>query len=200
MSREKQQWPSGSGRSPVKSYLSRILLGSAMMPAAVGASPPIQAQADLKVAVVDLDMVIEGTPAGKRLQQKLRDFESEARTELQAKEEQLREIRRQGTEGAGVLSQEELARLQREFERLQGELARLQQDKQREGERLQQEGFKEIQDLLEPVLQEVRAEGNYDLILNRTPGIVLYTSERIDITKRVGELLKGSGNAGKDGN
>jgi Skp family chaperone for outer membrane proteins len=55
---------------------------------------------------------------------------------------------------------------------------------------MQNEGLAEIEKLLGPVFEKVRAEGNYDLILNRVPGLVVMANPRIDITQQVIERLE----------
>ncbi len=45
--------------------------------------------------------------------------------------------------------------------------------------------LKEIEEKLQPVLDKVQSNGNYDLILNRALGVVVMASERVDITEAV---------------
>lgn len=157
---------------------------------AVPALPSLAQEAPLRIAVVDLDTVVAESPAGKALQKKLEAFQQQAKAELDALNSAAASIRQRATEGANSLSEEELANLQKQFEDKQIEMRRLQDDKQRQGQKMQNEGLAEIERLLGPVFEKVRAEGNYDLILNRVPGVVVMANPRIDITRQVIERLE----------
>ena len=73
------------------------------------------------------------------------------------------------------------------------ELRRLQETKQREGQQLRTEGLKAIEVKLEPVFKQIRDEGNYDLIINNVPGVVLMVNDKIDLSAKVLDLLNASG-------
>ena len=64
-------------------------------------------------------------------------------------------------------------------------MRRFTETKQREGAKMRDEGLQEIERKLQPVLDKVQSEGNYDLIFNRALGIVVMASERVDITDQV---------------
>lgn len=56
--------------------------------------------------------------------------------------------------------------------------------------KMQQQGLKDIEKELEPVMKQIQTQHGFDLILNNTPGIVVMTSEKVDITQLVIETLK----------
>ena len=88
-----------------------------------------------------------------------------------------------------LLTQEKVAELQKDYEDQQIAIRRLQESKQREAQKLQNEGLAEIEKQLKPVIEAVRVEGGYDLILNNAPGVIVLVGPRIDITKTVIDKL-----------
>lgn len=165
-----------------------LLAAALLAPSAVVA----QDTSALRIAVVDLDLLVAQSSAGKALQAKLRNFEQEIKTRLAQLEEERSRTRQLVTEGTNSLSEERLDELQKQFEDQTIEIQRYTKDKQREGQKMQQEGLRDIELKLEPVLDQLQAQGNYDLIFNRALGVVVMASDRVDITPRVLELLEAS--------
>ncbi|MDH3744169.1 MAG: OmpH family outer membrane protein [Acidobacteriota bacterium] len=151
---------------------------------------PIAAQeAPARIAVVNLDVVIAQSPAGKDLQDKLTKFQEVTQATGEAKTNAARELQQQIVNGANSLSEDRLADLQKQLEDAQIDLRRFRDDKQREGEKMQEEGLKMIEQQLEPVFTQIRDEGGYDLILNNVPGVVVMVGPRVEITGEVIERL-----------
>ena len=153
----------------------------------------------LRIAVVDLDLLVAQSSAGRALQTKLQNFEQEIKRRLAELEEERNRTRQLVTEGSNSLSEERLNELQKQYEDQTIEIQRYTKDKQREGQKMQQEGLRDIELKLEPVLDQVQGQGNYDLILNRALGVVVMASDRVDITPRVLELLEASLAGGQTG-
>ena len=164
-------------------------LAVALCAVALLASPAAFAQDQLKIGVVNLDQVLVESNMGKELQTKLDSFTGGVQSEGEAKTETALQLRQQITDGANTLSEERLAELQQQYEDAATEIRRFRDDKQREGQKLQQDGLAAIEEQLQPVFQAIRDEGNYDLILNYAPGVVVMLSDRIDITSQVVERL-----------
>ena len=61
---------------------------------------------------------------------------------------------------------------------------------------MRDDGLREIEEKLQPVLDAVQTEGNYDLILNRALGVVVMASERVDITDQVIAAFNAAQSAG----
>lgn len=163
----------------------------ALLAAALLAPSVVVAQeaAGLRIAVVDLDLLVAQSSAGKALQAKLSSFEQEIKGRLAKLEEERSRTRQLVTEGTNSLSEDRLNELQKQYEDQTIEIQRYTKDKQREGQKMQQEGLRDIELKLEPVLDQVQNQGNYDLILNKALGVVVMASDRVDITSRVLELL-----------
>jgi Skp family chaperone for outer membrane proteins len=151
---------------------------------------PAFAQGDaIKIAVVDLDVVVAQSPAGKELNSKLERFQQQVQAEIDTMTNKAKELRQRLADGVNSLSEDKLAELQKQFEDEGIRMKRLKDDKTREGQKMQNEGLREIEKQLEPIFKQVRDEGGYDIILNRVPGMVVMASERVDITQRVIDRL-----------
>jgi outer membrane protein len=168
----------------------RLVLAAVLLTAALAAGAAAAQDGAAKIAVVNLDYVVANSPAGKALQAQLEAFRTSVQAEAEKRAETARDLRRRIAEGTNTLSEDKLAELQRQYEDAQIDIKRYQDDKQREGQKMQSDGLKKIEEELEPVFTKVRDEGGYDLILNNVPGVVVMTSERIEITQKVIDRLK----------
>ena len=152
-----------------------------------------QDSSPIKIAVVDLDVIVAQSKAGRELAEKLQGLQASAQAELDRMQKEAADLRTRIAEGANTLSDDKLAEMQKEYEDKMIAIRRYNDDKQREGQKMQQEGLQEIEKQLEPVFEKVRTENGYDLILNRVPGVVVMAGERVDITKKVIDTLNASG-------
>ncbi len=151
-----------------------------------GGSAPLGAQAaTINIAVVDLDLVVARSAAGKALQARLEAFEQEVRGEVDRLNQEAQAIRQRVAEGAQSLSEEQLGELQKDYEDKLLALRRLRDDKQREGQKIRDESLRQIEKDLEPIFAQVRDEGAYDLILNNVPGVVVMAGPRVDISELI---------------
>lgn len=158
-------------------------------------SPLAAQEAPLKIAVVDVEIVVAESPQGKALQSRLEAFQTEVQSELQRMQNDAQAIQQRITDGANSLSEDRLSELNKELEDATIAIRRYRDDKQREGTKIQEEGLMQIEQVLEPVFAQVRDEMGFDLILNRVPGVVLMISERVDVTPLMIQRLNEAGAA-----
>ncbi|MEM7353644.1 MAG: OmpH family outer membrane protein [Acidobacteriota bacterium] len=163
-----------------------LLIGSLAAPGAEAQEKPI------KIVVVDLERVVGQSAAGQALQGRLAKFQQDVKSEGEQKAEDARVIRQRIADGVNSLSEDKLAELQKQYEDATIAIRRFQDDKQREGQKMQSEGLREIERQLQPVFEQIRDEGGYDLILNNVAGVVVMANERVDITPMVIERLNAS--------
>lgn len=161
------------------------LLGMAILILAGAATAQ---QAPLRIAVIDLDRLVGESVVGRQLQDKLEEFQRQVQAEGKQLADKARATQKLIADGANSLSEDRLAELQKDYEDKTIAIRRFQDDKQRQGQKMQDEGLKKIETDLRPIFDLVQEEGDYDLILNRVPGVVVMASERVDITARVLEL------------
>jgi outer membrane protein len=155
----------------------------------LGTTPAASQDTPLKIGVVDVEMVVAESPQGKELQGRLESFQSEVQAQLDSMQEEARAIRRRIAEGVNSLSQDRIAQLEKEYEDAGIAIRRYRDDKQRQGQKMQEEGLRDIEKVLEPVFDQAREEMDLDIILNRVPGVVILTSDRVDITSVMIDLI-----------
>ncbi|MEM9593878.1 MAG: OmpH family outer membrane protein [Acidobacteriota bacterium] len=171
---------------PCHSSLRRTLLAALTLAAVLLPAVPATAQdGPIKIAVVDLEVIVARSAAGQDLQKKLDAFQKTVQTDIEQMQSQARDIRQRVADGVNSLTEDKLAELQKQYEDKTIEIRRMRDDKTREGQKMQAEGLREIEKQLEPVFERVRDQGNYDLILNNVPGVVVMAGERVDITGKV---------------
>jgi Skp family chaperone for outer membrane proteins len=161
-------------------------------------TPLVAQDAPLKIAVVDVEVLVAESPQGKALQERLAQFQSSTSTEMQRMQNDAQAIQQRIADGANSLSAERLAELNKELEDATIALRRYRDDKQREGQKMQEEGLLSIEEVLQPIFAEVRDEMGFDLILNRVPGVVLMISERVDITPLMVQRLNAATGGGSE--
>ena len=188
--------PAGSSAS-IERGPARLLLALAMalagtVPGALAAQAEAAGETSLKVGVINVDAVALQSPAGQAFQQELAAFQEEVLVELQARQETVLEIETRVAE-ADSLSVEERRVLEREYQDALTEFQRFQQDKQEEATVLQGEGQARIREEIGPVIAAIQSDLGYDLVLNSTSPIILFFSERIDLTQLAIERLATGG-------
>lgn len=171
---------------PTTKLAGALAAGATLLACLVLLTPMLEAQGPpLKIGVVNLDLIVASSPAGRALQSKLETFQRSVQAEGEAKTASAQDIRQRIADGANTLSEEKLSELQKELEDAQIAIRRYRDDKQREGEKMQAEGLREIEQQLEPVFRKIRDEEGYDLILNNVPGVVVMIGPRVDLTQTV---------------
>lgn len=151
------------------------------------ASLPATAQDDapLRLAVVDLEAVVSGSAAGLALQAEMEAFRQSVQAEMDRRQLEAGSLRERIAEGGAALPAEQLAGLQQQLDAAMAEIQRYASDQQREIEKLRNRKLGEIERGLQPVFEQIQAESAYDVIFNKTPGIVVMAGERVDITQEV---------------
>lgn len=158
-------------------------------------APVVAQDAPLRIAVVDVETVVAESPQGKALQSRLEQFQGSVQGDLQRMQNDAQAVQQRITDGANSLSEDRLAELNKELEDATIALRRFRDDKQREGTKIQEEGLMGIEQVLQPVFEQVRDEMGFDLILNNVPGVVLMMSERVDVTALMIQRLNAAGSA-----
>ncbi len=166
-----------------RSLLGLVLAAAVAGPAAVAVSAEAAAKIPSvrKVAVVDLQAVLQRTKQGKAARRKM---ERSARSK-QKKLDQMRQKLEAKVQEASKLSGEELAkaqqRLQREYIEVQQMAMTLQQDLAAQEGKLLEEMYRKIQ----AVVAKIARKEGIDLVLVRDPGTVVFAKDAYDITDQV---------------
>jgi len=171
-----------------------LIAGAVMILATVGTALPAEAQ--LKVAVIEVQRIITDSQAGKAVLATLEKYGKEQQDKLTAKRDEIEQLRNRISEGQLSLSEDRLEALQKDLETKSIELRRLADDAQRELNRRQEEAFKEIERRVMPILQQIGKEGGYTMIFRKFESGLVYATEEIDITGQVISRLDAAAQGG----
>jgi Skp family chaperone for outer membrane proteins len=162
---------------------------------ALGVGPAAGQDAQVRIAVVDIDFIAVQSPAGKELAGEITALQNQYNTEMAARQAEVDGIQARivAVDSADVEGQRVL---QREYQDAVTSFQRYQQDVQAQAQAFQTEGLTRVREEIGPALEAIMAEEGYDLILNRANQAVVMSSDRIDITQLVLERLEAGGAGG----
>lgn len=143
------------------------------------ATLPAQAQDSPKIAVVDLEALFFSAQEGQNLRSQLADLEKNTKAEVEGIAGRIQQMRQEAV-GKSPAEQREMARRIEDEERAARRVA---ESAQREAGRIEQTARDKFNERLEPILRQVQEEENLDLILNKTPGVVVFASAAVDISQ-----------------
>ena len=138
-----------------------------------------------KVGVVDLQRCLNESKEGQKISQILKKKKDDLQRRLDAKQRELLELRKELGKQAMMLSMDAQEGKKRTIERKTRELEYLYKDLNEEMARSQGKERKRIFNKLEKIIDKIGSEENYNLIMEKRAGGVLYFSETIDITDQV---------------
>jgi Skp family chaperone for outer membrane proteins len=151
----------------------------------------------LRIGYVDLDRVAEQSAMVKKRVSRVETDLREKQKSYRDKAERLRELRRDLATRESVLTEAQIAEKQAEIRNLRDELDFLQYQANRT---LNDTSRNVIEPVLDQVLMAVeRVAGKYEIDIVLRGDLVLFASERVDLTKHVIYELDHNANAGKAG-
>ena len=168
-------------RNPFVLLALAILLGSA----------PVEAQT-LKIGYLNSQEVLSGAPGAEEAQQRFDDEMQGYQAEIQQLEEELRGMEQQLQQQQLTLSPEAKANREQQLQ------AKAQQYQQR-GTQLQDLAARRRAELIQPVMdriteviEQMRVEGSYSLILDVAAGSIIAADPTLDVTEEVIRRLAAS--------
>ncbi|KYG65750.1 hypothetical protein AZI86_01350 [Bdellovibrio bacteriovorus] len=130
------------------------------------------AQADIKIAIVDMQKVVQSSSAGKKAKATLEEEFNKKKKELEKKEAELKKMNDDIEKKKAVMSEDALQKRHQEF---QGEMMKYRElvnKSQGEIQKRQSELAAPIMEKISKVLDRMMKEKAYDLILENNPGIL----------------------------
>ncbi|MDC3365288.1 OmpH family outer membrane protein, partial [Pseudomonadales bacterium] len=147
----------------------------------------LSVQAEMKIAVVDVDRAVAGSEAAQKL---LRQLQEEFKTD----EDTIKKIQTEAAEllqkmqkDADVMSDDEKRRVQQEIESLNNDFVYQRQKLQKEVAARQGELFIGTEEKVRKAIEDLVLENDYDMILPRAAA--LYVGDLYDVTRKVTEKL-----------
>jgi outer membrane protein len=156
---------------------------------AVGA-PSLQAQQ--KMAVIDVQKILEDSVLGKKVIEELTQLRAEKAATLQETKTKFDDAQKRYNDGRLTLSSDKLAAMEKELEDLSIELRRRQDDAQRELQQKQAEEFGEIEAQVMPIIGSLGQELGYTMIFNKFQSGLVWADDAVDITDMVVERFNAS--------
>lgn len=143
----------------------------------------LPAVAEVKIAVIDMQMVMNGTQAAQNTQEKLRKESEKANDRFAEMEQSFKNRVEALRRKKGVLSEEkyleEEAELRKLYRDQQSEVQSVNEKLSREYKRVQ----KQISDEVDEIVSGIAKEEKFDAVMRR--GYLVYASKSIDITDKV---------------
>ncbi len=162
-----------------------VILAMVLASAWSSAPRPAAAQAELQVAVIDVQRLLSESRAGQQALEALRTLGQQKQAAIEAKQTSVGELRQRLEEGRLSLSEERQLELEKELQSGLIELRRLQDDAERELQQERAEAFGRIEEQIIPLIATLAQERGYTLVFNKFQSGLLFAREEVDITDAV---------------
>lgn len=170
--------------------VSNCVLGLFALALTAGSLP---AAAEAKVAVIDVEKLVSESPRGKAGRDEMEKLRESKRGELQAKQQEVLDLRKRLEDGRLSLAPEKLQEMQEELEGKAVALKRLEDDANREIQRKGEKLMADIEKQILPLIQQVGKEQGYSVIFNKYQSGLLYADDAVDITQMVIDSMTATG-------
>jgi outer membrane protein len=142
----------------------------------------------IKIAVVDVNKVLNLSEAGKAAKKKMEARYEELKKNIDAKQEEVKKLKDEIEKQKVMLGKEKLKEREDALQARFNELRKLTQEGEREMQGRQSELTREVLKQIEAQIEAVVKAEKYDLVLERNAGVV-HVVDSMDITSRVLELV-----------
>ena len=165
--------------------LTAFSLAASALVALAGIAPA--AAAELKVAVVNMQKVLNTSSAGKRAQsvieQKMKSYETTFKKDRDSLISMRDELEKKSSAWSDSVKQQKFG----EFQKKSAELGTKEREANQEMRKLQERHVQPVLKKLEEVIQNVAKSGGYDIIVPHNT--ILFASGKLDITDQVTKAL-----------
>lgn len=143
------------------------------------------AQAEVKIAVVDLFKVLNESEEGKRSIGELQKMVESRQKSLEEKQKKIQSLREEYEKKKSVLNEEARKSKEEEIERLGRELQRTAADYQVELQKKQNEMTQNMLKEIRQIINEFAQKEGYSLVIERAEQLLIYVTPTIDITDKI---------------
>lgn len=162
--------------------LTLALLAFTALVLTAGAAP---AEAQTKVAVIDVQQVLAQSKSGKAAQAEIERLQAEKRTQLETRRDELMALKKRVEDGVLSLAEDKLAELQKQYEDQVISFKRAEDDANRDLQKKGDQLMAGIEKQILPVIQKIGEAEGYTLIFNKFQSGLLYAADSVDITAKV---------------
>ncbi|MCA1958084.1 MAG: OmpH family outer membrane protein [Nitrospira sp.] len=167
----------------------RVLATSLLVLPLIFLASPAPAVEDFKMGVVDPQIVLEKSKAGKRALEGLKEYVSIRQKLLAKDEEELRNTEKQLREQAAKMSETEKREKETQFRTKVQDYQKRAQEFNQELQRKQKELVDDYMKKIMAATKTVAEKGGFSLVLDKgseqTMKIVIYNKDAIDLTEQV---------------
>ena len=168
---------------------------AALAAVAVLATGPARAEG-IKVAVIDVNKVLNESEAGKVAKKKMEDRYEELKKQIDKKSEEARKMKEDLDKQKILLGKEKLKEKEDALNARVAELRQLTQEAEKEMQNRQNELTRDILKIIEGQVNKVVKDEKIDLVLERTSGVIHFDPS-MDITGKVLDLVNKEKPGGK---
>jgi outer membrane protein len=122
---------------------------------------------------------------GQKVVAELEKLQGDKRTQLEAMNEGIVELRNRIQEGRLSLAEDALEKLQAELQEKGVQLERAREDAERQLQTMQQTDIKKVENDVMPIIEEVGRELGYSLIFNKFQSGLVFAGDGVDITDEI---------------
>jgi len=143
---------------------------------------------ELKIGYVNYERVIAESPEAKRVSKKLEKEFLPRKKKIDAEKNKLKKLEENHSRDSSVMSEAERAKLEKQIIAKRRNIKRSLDELKEDINLRQNEAFGKLQRQILETIQTFGKEENFDLLLPRN--VVIYATDRIDITEQIQQKLK----------
>lgn len=151
------------------------------------AAAPVFAQAPeaLRVAVIDVQRIVEESAVGKEARSRLAKLNEEKRAQIARSQEEIDGLRKQLSTQRATLTEAKVAELAKSIEDKQVALQRAAEDAQAQLAEAQRKEMETLEQQVMPLINELGREMKLQMIFNKFQSGLVYADDTVDITDQV---------------
>jgi outer membrane protein len=143
------------------------------------------AEAELRIAVVDMQRALNECDAGKKARDQVKAKFERSQEELRRQRDSLDRMKEDFEKKALVLKDDERRNLQKDLERQTLDFKRKYEDFQSDLKRTDAELTEQIVQDLYGIVRDYGAKNGYSLVLEASSGVLLYNDAAVDVTDEI---------------
>lgn len=151
---------------------------------------------EIKIAVIDVNRILNESEAGKAARKKMETRYEELKKKIEAVNEEARKMKEEIDKQKILLGKEKLKEKEDALVAKVNELRAMTQESEKEMQTRQGEATRDVLKVIEGTIDAVVEEQKIDLLLDRTSGVV-HSAPSLDITGKVLELVNKETPGGK---
>ncbi len=151
----------------------------------------------LKVAVIDVNKILNESSAGKDAKKKIEARYEELKKKLDVKQEEARKLKDEIDKQKILIGKEKLKEKEDALNAKVAELRQMTQEAEKEMQGRQGDATREVLKIIEAQMEKVVNADKIDVVLEKSQGGVVYFNPALDITAKVEELVNKEKASGK---